>query len=326
MPISPNPDNYTLGKGRVLFDGRDLGNVPEFNTNISLEKLQHFASRSGKKKLDKTIILSVTPKCSFVLEELSADNIALATLANTEKIIQSAEDISGQLVGVNPGLSYKAINTSDATRKFRIGINKLRIGTVTDGPFVDTESITGGTSSATADIVKVSTGELILENISGEFAAGETITGSTSTATATTGGTVIFDMTDLVVSVSSTPMTMGTDYTVDGKNGYITIIPGGGINQGDDVDFSGSCEAYNYTRFMGFTESSFTGPLTFIPDVEEGNNVEMNFHKVDLTPSGDLASIGEEITKVNFEAEILDDSINHPDSPFMDGYIDDVGI
>jgi len=55
------------------------------------------------------------------------------------------------------------------------------------GTFQVGETITGGTSSATADIVAISSENdyLLLENATGSFTAAETITGGTSSATAT---------------------------------------------------------------------------------------------------------------------------------------------
>lgn len=69
----------------------------------------------------------------------------------------------------------------------------LSIGAVTGGPFLHGETITGGTSSATARVVYNTangTTTMYIVDISGTFAAGsETITGGTSGATATeTGG------------------------------------------------------------------------------------------------------------------------------------------
>lgn len=59
-------------------------------------------------------------------------------------------------------------------------------GSVTGGPFQVGETITGGTSLATADVVHVGDGYLDLTNIAGgPFQAGETITGGTSSASAT---------------------------------------------------------------------------------------------------------------------------------------------
>jgi hypothetical protein len=92
MPLAPNVDNYTLGKGIVYFnpfdsDGlltveRDLGNCPAFTFNIAIEKLEHFSSRGGINSKDKEIISQITPSVSFTLDELSAENINMFVMGD----------------------------------------------------------------------------------------------------------------------------------------------------------------------------------------------------------------------------------------------------
>jgi len=66
-------------------------------------------------------------------------------------------------------------------------------GAVSNGPFTNFETVTGGTSGATAIVLLDSSGTMTLGNIvdgSTAFQSGETITGSTSGASATTSSTV----------------------------------------------------------------------------------------------------------------------------------------
>lgn len=114
MAVSPNTDNYTLGKGIVYFNRktaagiytgeRDLGNAPAFSFNIALEKLEHFSSRGGLKAKDKDIISQITPGCSFTLDEISAENLALLTLAEIEEITQAGETITFEEGVANLGM------------------------------------------------------------------------------------------------------------------------------------------------------------------------------------------------------------------------------
>lgn len=72
-------------------------------------------------------------------------------------------------------------------------VSSLTIGAITGGPFQHGETITGGTSAATAKVIKRTANgvtTLLIKEITGTFSAGsETITGATSGATATeTGG------------------------------------------------------------------------------------------------------------------------------------------
>jgi hypothetical protein len=61
---------------------------------------------------------------------------------------------------------------------------KLAHGTVTGGPFVVAETVTGGTSSATGVVTQVEAAYLMVKTVSGVFENGETITGGTSSASA----------------------------------------------------------------------------------------------------------------------------------------------
>lgn len=57
-------------------------------------------------------------------------------------------------------------------------------GSVTSGPFVDAETVTGGTSGATGVVAEVGDDYVALSDVTGTFRDGETITGGTSGASA----------------------------------------------------------------------------------------------------------------------------------------------
>jgi hypothetical protein len=69
--------------------------------------------------------------------------------------------------------------------------NRLYIGAVTNGPYVVGETITGGTSGATAVVRVVGSGFLDVDTVVGTFQNAETLTGGTSGATAAESGTLI---------------------------------------------------------------------------------------------------------------------------------------
>lgn len=83
---TPNTQDYNLGRGVLYFASldsngfptafRDLGNAPEFNITVSSEDLEHRSSREGKRKIDKTVVLSTDIEGSFQLDELNHENIA----------------------------------------------------------------------------------------------------------------------------------------------------------------------------------------------------------------------------------------------------------
>lgn len=83
---SPNPLNYAIGKGNcfIRLDGeldfRHVGNVPEFEFTPEIEKLDHFESMSGVKSKDRSVTLSKSGTLRMVMEEITAENMAIALL------------------------------------------------------------------------------------------------------------------------------------------------------------------------------------------------------------------------------------------------------
>jgi len=109
MATNPSTDNYTLGKGIVFFDEknlstgvyageRDLGNAPAFSFNIALEKLDHYSSRGGLKAKDKEIISQITPGVTFTLDEVNTANMALLTLGDVVEVVQAGATITDEVV------------------------------------------------------------------------------------------------------------------------------------------------------------------------------------------------------------------------------------
>ena len=137
MAVSPNTDNYTLGKGVVYFNRktdagaftgeRDLGNAPAFSFNIALEKLEHFSSRGGLKAKDKEIISQITPGCSLTLDEVTAENLALLTLAEIEEVSQAGASITIEEHVANLGMRVNLEERGISA----VVVNDDNVGTVT---------------------------------------------------------------------------------------------------------------------------------------------------------------------------------------------------
>ena len=88
MPVSPSTDNYYVGKGKLSFKltgattFRDLGNVTELETTPNLTTLEHFSSREGVKKKDKEVVTEKKMTVRLVMDEWTADNLAMALLGD----------------------------------------------------------------------------------------------------------------------------------------------------------------------------------------------------------------------------------------------------
>jgi hypothetical protein len=84
---SPNVDNYYIGKGALWWKGidddvyRDVGNAPEFEYNPAVEMYDHFSARRGVKFKDKSVVRQKTATVRMILEEFTADNLALYFMA-----------------------------------------------------------------------------------------------------------------------------------------------------------------------------------------------------------------------------------------------------
>ncbi|MEJ6845086.1 hypothetical protein V3589_02535 [Sinorhizobium fredii] len=88
MPTSPDTLNYFIGKGICYFTPtggaeRDLGNAPEVEITPATEKLDHFSSRTGTRTKDRSVTIEKAVTLRIVLEEITADNLALLLLDKT---------------------------------------------------------------------------------------------------------------------------------------------------------------------------------------------------------------------------------------------------
>lgn len=333
MANSPNTDNYTLGKGVVYFDQlvngayqgeRDLGNAPEFNFSISIEKLEHYSSRGGLSAKDKEVISQMTPSLAFTLDEVTKENLALLTLGDIETVSQASGSVSAEVVTAHLG---KRLNLA-----FR-GITGWTLPYDTGtGLFVVGETVTGA-AGATAVVTAVTgtavSGTLTLVRTNAiDFVDGETLTGDdtgAATVASLTGGAVIVGTPLVLVQDAADTVTYvaGTDYTIntalsDEKIGRILIIDGGSITDGEVLHVTYEYAELSYTKISAFANTQVVGRLKFVSDNPAGQQQELEVWSTSLTPSGDTAYIGDDWSTLAFTGEILEDSTNHPLSPYMD--------
>lgn len=115
---SPNVDNYYVGKGIVYIklptdaDYVDVGNVTALEFTPTVEKLDHFSSRTGIRQKDKSVVLQVSATLSITMEEWTARNIALTLLGDVVE--------SGGIVSID----ILTNNAQEAAVKF-IGANSV---------------------------------------------------------------------------------------------------------------------------------------------------------------------------------------------------------
>jgi hypothetical protein len=120
MPVSPSTDNYYIGKGVVSFmnttagesEFRDVGNVPEFELTPALETLDHNTSREGVKKRDKRVVTLQSMSLRMVMEEVTAQNLALAMMGAVEQDTAGNSIIRAQTLAAVEG-RVKFVGTND---------------------------------------------------------------------------------------------------------------------------------------------------------------------------------------------------------------------
>ena len=331
--FAPNVENYTLGKGvpyfaRLLSPGvfdaeRDLGNAPSFSINVDIETLEHFSSRAGINRKDLEVISQISPNVSFTLDEINADNLELIFLGTSVEDTQAAVDpflVTLTAIVEDPAVGERFYDL--AHRK--VGVNVLTFTLPVGGPFTAGETITGGTSTATAVMIEehvVGSAMHINTIVGGPFSAGEILTGGTSAATATNDAPEVFDTTEMVVLEGATRLVKGADYIIDSGVGRIRILSPTVNMVGPfptTLTVEGSALLSTVTIIRGYTDTQIEGFMRFVSDNEVGTNLEAKMWRVKLTPDGEVAMIGDDFSTLTFTGEMLDDTQNHPDAPFME--------
>ena len=103
MPVSPDVQNYHIGKGIVSFKETgasgstyvDLGNAPKFVYTPNVTKKEHFSSREGVKTKDFTAVTQIGATIKVTLDEISGTNLAMFALATADTTTPDVVILSG---------------------------------------------------------------------------------------------------------------------------------------------------------------------------------------------------------------------------------------
>jgi len=339
--MSPSPENYTLGKGVPYFDRLspttglhtgelDLGNAPTFSFSIAIEKLEHYSSRGGLSAKDKEITRQITPSLAFTLDEINVQNVSLLTLGEINEIsagsgTESAEAITA-FVGKRTDLAHRGIG-----KVYSLPYDDSAADNVA---FVPGEIVSGATGAGIVLAVTgdATSGTLTIALISAGFVDDETLTGSVagSAEVNSTSGEVELSTTPVIAVLDqadpsgATAYTAGVDYVIDtslkdDKIGRIRFPNTTTIPDGSTVYVFYEYAFAAYSEIQLFKDTQIEGRIRFVSDNPAGNNQEVGFWKVSLTPAGDTALIGDDWSTLSFTGEVLKDEVNHPNSPY--GYI-----
>jgi hypothetical protein len=123
--------NYTLGRGRVLFDRfangvtvcsttkgegeRYFGNTPEFGLTSETESLEHYDSDRGVKVKDDSVELSRMHSGTFSCDNIDAENLALYFLGDAVTLTQAAATGVVQLIPVAKQRRFYQLGESATT-------------------------------------------------------------------------------------------------------------------------------------------------------------------------------------------------------------------
>lgn len=130
MAESPNVLNYWIGKGvvEIKVEGDDeyrhVGNVPEFEWTPTIDKLDHFSSMEGVRSKDKTVVLTKAATLRMVLEEGTAENLALALLGTISQNTAGHNVI--EIFSQNAvSCAVRFTGTNEVGQKFLWNLNKI---------------------------------------------------------------------------------------------------------------------------------------------------------------------------------------------------------
>lgn len=181
----------------------------------------------------------------------------------------------------------------------------------------DDEEVMGVTNSATISCDDVSPENLALWFLGSEQTL--TVAGATgltdafegvslglsyqlgTTAARPTGARKV---TNVVVTVGVTEMDVDVDYTLDAALGRITLIEGGGIEEGDDVDVEFDVQASSRSQVIS-TDASVEGALRFVSYNPKGQKIDYFMPWVKFSPNGDISLITEEWMSIPLNVEAL---------------------
>ncbi len=128
-----------------------------------------------------------------------------------------------------------------------------------------------------------------------------------------------------VDNVTTPPVLTNNAVTLVAGTDYIVVDPIEGLiyfPTTTTADSAHSVTATYYTllgsqdQVAGATEPQVEGRLRFVPDPTDGQKIGLEAWKVNLYPSGQVGLIADDYGNWTLDGEVLDDTANHPLSPY----------
>lgn len=130
--------------------------------------------------------------------------------------------------------------------------------------------------------------------------------------------TGVRSISNVVVTVSASTKTLGTDYTIDAARGIIYVVEGGGIADGATMAVTYDRAAVNRKQVISGT-TQLEGALKFISYNPDGEQNDYYFPYVRLGPNGDFELKSDEWQQLPLTVEILRDTAYSKEAIYIDG-------
>jgi len=315
-----SPSNYTIGGTRFWFNRLvddtvsparyegfvDMGNVVDSSLEQEIEEQDHFSSKTGTRRKDRSLVKEISEEGVFTLDELSTENLRAFFRGGdvTDQPAQEADPATWQastayVVGdwVQPSTpntyAYRCITagTSDASEPTW----DTTVGGTTSETTVEWQTYAMNTKTdEVMQLERTDTKILQLGYLAEDI--------------------VVKDITGVTTYVKDTDY---TEVTIT-PGSYIGIkrIEGGSISDGDFVRVT-----YNYaTRvrrlFYPATNLEVKGQALFFGVSDTGNEFARQFRNAQLEPEGAFSMNDDDWSNMQLRLKILDDSDTDSTAPF----------
>jgi len=119
-------------------------------------------------------------------------------------------------------------------------------------------------------------------------------------------------------SISVAGLVLNTDYEIaDAVQGLIYFPLTSGVDDAAAVTINYTPIATTFDQVAGAVKPFVKARLRFAPDPTDGQKIGIEWWHCNLSPNGKLGLISDNYGNWELEAMVLDDSANHPDSPYF---------
>lgn len=147
---------------------------------------------------------------------------------------------------------------------------------------------------------------------------GEALASATATKKGKFFSTVGRNIGSVVVKQGVTTLVLNTDYQItDALQGLIYFLPTGAVDDAAAVTIDYTPAALSLSQVAGAVNPFVRARLRFVPDPTDGKKIGVEWWQVNLSPNGKLGLIADDYGNWEMEGMVLDDTANHPNSPYF---------